>query len=78
MPRSSLRQLPLRFPIRHRPITFLFLGILRGNASTRLRQRSAVVLDWQALVKADDVIGFGGDVPAKMMFEIEGRLEEGG
>ena len=48
----------------------------RGNTSTQLRQRSAVVLDWQSIIQPEEVVGFGGDVPARVMLEIERRLDE--
>jgi mRNA-degrading endonuclease toxin of MazEF toxin-antitoxin module len=48
----------------------------RGNVSTKLHQRSAVVLDWQAEIKPDDVVALGGDVPGRKMLEIEERLDE--
>ena len=59
-------------PKRHLPLPWH----PRGRVSTQLRKRSAVVLDWQSVIRPDDVIGFGGDVPARVMLEIERRLDE--
>ena len=47
-----------------------------GSIATKLRQRSAVVLNWRAVIKPDDVVGFGGDVPAKIMLLVESMLDE--
>ncbi len=48
----------------------------RDIVSTRLRERSAVVLDWQSVIHPEDVVGFGGDVPPKLMLRIEEKLDE--
>jgi hypothetical protein len=48
----------------------------RGSVSTKLRQRSAVVLDWQSTITPDEVVAFGGDVPIRTMLEIELRLDD--
>jgi mRNA-degrading endonuclease toxin of MazEF toxin-antitoxin module len=48
----------------------------RGHPVTRLTRRSAAVIPWLATVTADDVEGFAGDVPAKQLREIRGKLDE--
>jgi hypothetical protein len=47
-----------------------------GNCGTALRQRSAVVLNWLATIQFQDVVGFGGDVPARVMNIVQARLAE--
>lgn len=44
------------------------------HPATRLRQRSAAVVDWLARIMAEDISGFGGDVPRKVMYQIEAKL----
>ena len=41
---------------------------------TRLRQRSAAVVDWLARIEPGDITGFGGDGPRKTMYQIEAKL----
>ena len=47
-----------------------------GRVGTALRRRSAAVLNWLATINPDDVVGFGGDVPIRLMISIQGRLAE--
>jgi len=47
-----------------------------GRVGTHLRQRSAVVTNWLATISPDDVVGFGGDVPQRVMDEIQLKLNE--
>src|SRR3954470_12541514 len=42
----------------------------RGHARTKLNRRSAAVVTWLDSIGVDDVEGFGGDVPTKVMIEI--------
>jgi mRNA-degrading endonuclease toxin of MazEF toxin-antitoxin module len=48
----------------------------RRHPVTHLHQRSAAVVNWLAALTADDVVGFGGDVPPKTMRLIEAKLDE--
>ena len=46
----------------------------RGHPVTRLNRRSAAVVNWLATIGVDDVVGYGGDVPAKIMHVIDEKL----
>jgi mRNA-degrading endonuclease toxin of MazEF toxin-antitoxin module len=46
----------------------------KGHPVTRLRQRSAAVVDWLARIERRDISGFGGDVPRTTMYQIEAKL----
>jgi mRNA-degrading endonuclease toxin of MazEF toxin-antitoxin module len=46
----------------------------RGHPVTKLTKRSAAVCNWVAALKEDEIVGFGGDVPAKTMRLIEDRM----
>jgi mRNA-degrading endonuclease toxin of MazEF toxin-antitoxin module len=48
----------------------------RGHPITRLTKRSAAVCNWVAPLKKDQIVGFGGDVPAKTMQIIEAKVPE--
>lgn len=48
----------------------------RGHPVTQLNQRSAAVVNWLADVGAADIIGYGGDVPAKTMRLIQAKLDQ--
>ena len=48
----------------------------REHPVTRLNRRSAVVVNWLASVAAEDVVGFGGDVPAETMRVVQEKLDE--
>jgi mRNA-degrading endonuclease toxin of MazEF toxin-antitoxin module len=41
---------------------------------TRLNRRSAAVINWLASVEAADVVGYGGDVPERVMRLIKQKL----
>jgi mRNA-degrading endonuclease toxin of MazEF toxin-antitoxin module len=47
-----------------------------GRVSTGLRQRSAVVTNWLATISPGDVVGYGGDVPRRIMDDIQRKLTE--
>ena len=47
----------------------------RGHPVTHLHQRSAVVTNWLRALTADDMVGFGGDVPAKTMRLIQAKID---
>ena len=42
---------------------------------TRLRSRSAAVVNWLSSVHPTEVVGFAGDVPPSLMIEILRRLD---
>jgi mRNA-degrading endonuclease toxin of MazEF toxin-antitoxin module len=46
----------------------------RGHPVTRLNKRSAAVCDWLAVIMPDEIVGFGGDVPARTMQLIQSKL----
>jgi mRNA-degrading endonuclease toxin of MazEF toxin-antitoxin module len=46
----------------------------RGHPVTKLTKRSAAVCNWVAAIDMDLIVGFGGDVPAKVMQLIENKL----
>ena len=48
----------------------------RGHPVTHLHQRSAAVVNWLRSVRAADIVGFGGNVPAKTMRLIQAKLDE--
>jgi hypothetical protein len=48
----------------------------RAHPTTRLHKRSAAVVNWLASIWTDDIIGFGGDVPAKTLHIIHERLNQ--
>ena len=48
----------------------------RGHPITKLAKRSAAVCNWVAALKKEQIVGFGGDVPAKTMQMIEAKLPE--
>ncbi len=48
----------------------------RGHPITRLHQRSAAVVNWLAKIFPDDIIGYGGDVPGKIMRIIREKLDQ--
>jgi len=48
----------------------------REHPVTKLHQRSAAVLNWLAMIHPTDVVGYGGDVPEKIMRVIRVRLDE--
>jgi mRNA-degrading endonuclease toxin of MazEF toxin-antitoxin module len=45
-----------------------------GRAVTRLRQRSAAVVNWLSSIESGQVVGFGGDVPTRVMNAIQQKL----
>jgi mRNA-degrading endonuclease toxin of MazEF toxin-antitoxin module len=47
-----------------------------GRVSTNLRQRSAVVVNWLATISPNDVVGYGGDVPRRIMDKVQQKLSE--
>ena len=47
-----------------------------GRVSTGLRQRSAAVTNWLTTISPSDVVGYGGDVPRRIMDEIQRKLTE--
>jgi mRNA-degrading endonuclease toxin of MazEF toxin-antitoxin module len=49
----------------------------RGHPVTRLTRRSAAVCDWIVAIDPDEIGGFAGDVPAKIMRLIADKLLEG-
>ena len=42
----------------------------RGHPVTGLSRRSAVVTDWLVVLRNEDVVGLGGDVPARILKSI--------
>jgi hypothetical protein len=48
----------------------------RAHPTTRLHKRSAEVVNWLSSIRADDIIGFGGDVPEKTMRLIRERSNQ--
>jgi len=48
----------------------------RQHPVTRLRERSAAVVNWLAAIEPNDIAGYGGDVPTKYMRAIERKLHE--
>ena len=48
----------------------------RSHPITRLNRRSAAVISWLSTIGVADVTGYGGDVPVKVMHQIESRLDE--
>src|SRR5437870_4372201 len=48
----------------------------RGHPVTRLQQRSAAVVNWLSSIRASDVVGYGGEVPAKTMRVIRAKLDQ--
>ncbi|HWB52697.1 MAG TPA: type II toxin-antitoxin system PemK/MazF family toxin, partial [Tepidisphaeraceae bacterium] len=48
----------------------------REHPVTRLRKRSAAVVNWLATISSDDIIGFGGDVPKGIMQIIREKLDQ--
>jgi hypothetical protein len=46
----------------------------REHPVTRLNRRSAAVVNWLASLHPSDVVGFGGDVPARIMRAIQRKL----
>ena len=48
----------------------------RGHSVTGLHQRSAAVVNWLAPLRAADIVGFGGDVPAKTLRLLQAKLDE--
>ena len=46
----------------------------RGHPITKLNRRSAAVVPWLDEIRSEGIVGFGGDVPAKQMREIETKL----
>jgi hypothetical protein len=45
-----------------------------GHPVTRLNRRSAAVVDWLSAIEPDDIVGFGGDAPARVMRLIQEKL----
>jgi hypothetical protein len=50
----------------------------RSHPETHLTRRSAAVLGWYDQIEADDVLGFGADVPARIMIQLLKRVDEAG
>jgi hypothetical protein len=50
----------------------------QGHPVTRLRRRSAAVIGWYDEISASDVLGYAGDVPARIMLDILARVEAQG
>lgn len=49
----------------------------RGHATTKLRQDCAAIIGWyHRIFIPDNVIGFGGDVPARQMVQIDRAVYE--
>src|SRR5437016_8564218 len=47
----------------------------RGHPRTKLNKRAAAVLTWIDRIDANDIQGFGGDVPPKLMVAILDQLK---
>jgi hypothetical protein len=47
-----------------------------GHPITHLHRRSAAVIGWYDEVAVSDVLGYGGDVPARIMTDILGRVAQ--
>jgi mRNA-degrading endonuclease toxin of MazEF toxin-antitoxin module len=47
-----------------------------GRVGTSLKRRSAAVCNWLATIQPADVVGYGGDVPARVMVEIQRKIAE--
>ncbi len=47
-----------------------------GRVGTALKRRSAAVCNWLATIHPADVVGYGGDVPARLMVEIQRTIAE--
>jgi mRNA-degrading endonuclease toxin of MazEF toxin-antitoxin module len=47
-----------------------------GRVGTKLTRRSAAVVNWLATISGDDVVGYGGDVPASVMNIIQQRQRD--
>jgi hypothetical protein len=43
---------------------------------TALSRRSAAVCNWLATIQPADVVGYGGDVPARLMDAIQRKIAE--
>jgi mRNA-degrading endonuclease toxin of MazEF toxin-antitoxin module len=50
----------------------------RGHPTTKLTKRSAAVCNWLSIIMPDEIVGFGGDVPAKTMQLIQARVRISG
>lgn len=47
-----------------------------GHPVTRLHKRISAVVNWLATISAEDIVGYGGDVPEKIMRIIREKLDQ--